>query len=562
MGPSDTRLTAWKPAVWLAAIPVVAALLTWLTPLAFAPVPWPDDSAFYFVARELFSWPPRWVMLPQAPFEPSYRELNFNTMPLYPILIGLGRWIGIDGSHALKLWPLAGWAAGGALLVAALARAGLGRASALLIAILWAASPTLRWASVLVRPESLIAALGMALVLGLTLGFPRRLAARGLWDPAASLLALAAYAHFNSVHLVFAVVAAALVPDGRRPNWRDLKALAATGARTALYLSPWLLVALWKAPLFAKQMKLQWSRLAVGSNWFESLQAFSFVWFDEMGSPERIPGWTRWTGLALWALAIVAVAWGLLAPAVRAALKGSAKPTAGLNTPGPPLAPAAGWLAGAVWLCHTKPEVWFTHYMHASLFAFLGIALLRLHRYGRPRACAGLTLALAPLAAVFAWATGAQALALASSESWRWRTYERFVDCIDRRLTEHERALGSPRPYRVWGPTFPDVTIALSRRHPGWEYTRTNDFWDRQDLAIIHGHEVEAVVVPETIQLAEREVDAQAGEVPGLRSTWMSWEGYFLIRLWRTSHWKPERHVCQAGRWMAFLFLKTAAEPH
>src|SRR4051812_10991161 len=89
---------------WVCLIPVFCALYVWASALSFVPVPWPDDSAFYFVAKELFKWPPRWVMLPQAPFEPTYRIFNFNTMPLYPILIGIGRWIGIDGSHALKLW--------------------------------------------------------------------------------------------------------------------------------------------------------------------------------------------------------------------------------------------------------------------------------------------------------------------------------------------------------------------------------------------------------------------------------------------------------------------------
>ena len=51
-----------------------------------------DRPLSYFVAHELFKWPPRWVMLPQAPFEPTYRIWNFNTMPLYPILIGT-RWL-------------------------------------------------------------------------------------------------------------------------------------------------------------------------------------------------------------------------------------------------------------------------------------------------------------------------------------------------------------------------------------------------------------------------------------------------------------------------------------
>src|ERR1700739_152895 len=112
------------PLISLVFIPICIALWVWLSALAFVPVPWPDDSAFYFVAHELFKWPPRWVMLPQAPFEPTYRIFNFNTMPLYPLLVGLGRFVGIDGSHALKLWPLAAWAATGCLLSASLARAG------------------------------------------------------------------------------------------------------------------------------------------------------------------------------------------------------------------------------------------------------------------------------------------------------------------------------------------------------------------------------------------------------------------------------------------------------
>src|SRR4051812_8337092 len=77
-------------------IPPLSALWVWLSPLAFVPVPWPDDSAFYFVAKDLFRWPPRWVMMTQAPFIPTYAIFNFNTMPLYPILIGLGRLVGID----------------------------------------------------------------------------------------------------------------------------------------------------------------------------------------------------------------------------------------------------------------------------------------------------------------------------------------------------------------------------------------------------------------------------------------------------------------------------------
>src|SRR4051794_11621867 len=164
-------------ALWiflLVLIGPLTALWVWRSSLSFVPVPWPDDSAFYFVAKELFQWPPRWVMLPQAPFEPSYRIFNFNTMPLYPILIGLGRFIGIDGSFLLKFWPLSALAFSGSLLVGVLFRKGLSLIPCLLIAFVYALDPTLRWASVIVRPESLIGLFGMALVLGLTFGFPKR----------------------------------------------------------------------------------------------------------------------------------------------------------------------------------------------------------------------------------------------------------------------------------------------------------------------------------------------------------------------------------------------------
>ena len=160
----------WPITAVIAALIPLAAAISWLTPASFIPVPWPDDSAFYFVARELFRWPPRWVMLPQAPFEPTYRIFNFNTMPLYPILIGLGRWFGIDGIFALKLWPLGAYAASGAWLVWRLGRAGMGPIAGAAVSLAFALDPSLHWASVLARPESLIGLFGMALVLRLTFG--------------------------------------------------------------------------------------------------------------------------------------------------------------------------------------------------------------------------------------------------------------------------------------------------------------------------------------------------------------------------------------------------------
>jgi hypothetical protein len=558
----------------LAGIPIFCALFVWLTPLSFVPVPWPDDSAFYFVARELFKWPPRWVMLPQAPFEPTYRIWNFNTMPLYPILIGFGRVVGIDGSFLLKLWPLGAWAASGALLVYALARARLPMLLATLVALAFGLDPTLRWASVLVRPESLVGLFGMALVLGLSLGFPERWRARKLWDPVAAMLALGAYTHFNAIHLLFPVVAGYLFGSSQ-----PMRRLTKTGALTVLYLSPWILVVLAKFKLFRHQMELQWTRLAVGNDWLTSFEKMRTNLFHEMGAPETMNKVILHAATGLWILIAVAVLWGLVTPLVQWVIRN--RPSEELKgaeeakripesqpTPRRPqepeaepisLVPSAAWVIGACWLWTSKPEVWFTYFIHLSLWTFAGLALLRLERDSRPAArgaLAGLVALTLAITSIFAYVDVDQLARMSRGNSWRWSVFHDFIDCIDRRLVSHEAELDHPKPFHVWAPTFPDITIELSRRHPDWELTRTNDFQARADLAVQHGHHVEAVVVTESINWAERDLEGRLSQWPDIHSAWLEWKDYFLYRLWSDPKWKPgNRWYCQRGRWQAFIML-------
>ncbi|MGZ3689696.1 MAG: hypothetical protein ACXVBW_15435, partial [Bdellovibrionota bacterium] len=159
--------------------------------------------------------------------------------------------------------------------------------------------------------------------------------------------------------------------------------------------------------------------------------------------------------------------------------------------------------------------------------------------------------------AIFLYVDGVQVVNLAHSKSWNWATYHDFIDCIDTQLVQLDEKLGHPHPFRVWDPTFPDITVELSKRHPDWEFTRTNDFWSRADLAIQHGRDVEAVAVPETVNLAERTISAPQSEFPNIQSAWMTWNEHFLNRLWREEGWKPNRWLCQRGRWQAFLFMKS-----
>lgn len=546
--------------ILLILIPFGIAMGVWFSALAFVPVPWPDDSAFYFVAKDLFHWPPRWIMSPQAPFEPTYRIFNFNTMPLYPILIGLGRFIGIDGSFLLKIWPLSAWALSGSLLGVVLYRMGLPFLAALLISGVFSLDPILRWASVLIRPESLIGFFGMALVLGLTFGFPKRgelkkTARMPLWDPVAALLALGAACHFNAIHLVFPVLFTFAFQPRR---------LMQIGIKTLLYLSPWFLAVVTHWDLFIRQMTLQWTRLSVPNSWLDSpSQAISNL-FQNMGSPEGWPPLVNWVAVIMWVVFLIAVGFCLIVPMVRTTalvLRGKklTHSSSSLN-----LIPASGWLLGAAWLFHSKPEVWFIYYFHAAFCCFCGLAALKIwlsKSETRPLFGGLLGAAMGISVAIFGWVDVTQAVRLGATQTWHWDTYYSLIDCVDDQLTRYQSTLatlaplGSEKPFRVWCPTFPDITIELSRRHPDWELTRTNDFWVRRDLAIQHGKNVEAVVIPETVNFEERFISGPAEKYPHIHSTWMLWKDYFLNQLWVEPGWKPNRAICQRGRWQAFLFM-------
>jgi len=544
----------------LCLIPFFGATWVWLSALSFVPVPWPDDSAFYFVAKELFQWPPRWVMLPQAPFEPTYRIFNFNTMPLYPILIGIGRELGIDGSFGIKFWPLVFWAATGSIYVAALLRAGMPILGALAMALVFALDPIHRWGSVLVRPESLVAFCGTAIVLGLTFGFPERLRARGLWDPIAALLAIAAYSHFNAIHLLFPVVLAlALEP----------RTLIRIASRTLLYLSPWLLVVAARFNLFVHQMKTQWTRLAIHNDWLDSFSKAVSSLISSYGSPESWPGVMTATSIMLWIAIIAALAWSVVVGLgftmlAYGRLFGWLKKTPSLGG-WSRLTPAAAWVLGAVWLWDSKPEVWFIYYIHIATWCFVGIAGLALWNHkqhlGSRVALAFLATLTIASTGIFAYVDFSQAIRLGNTKTWNWTTYRDYVDCVDQRLSALERDLrakGIKRPdekFSAWFPTFPDITVQLSLRHPDWDLTRTNDFWERAHLAVAHGHAVDAVVVTEMLHAIERELSAPASQYPEIISVWMTWREYFLNRLWNEPGWKPNRYICQRGRWQAFLFM-------
>ena len=517
---------------WVYLIPILGALWVWLSSLSFVPVPWPDDSAFYFPAKDLFAWPPRWVMIPQAPFEPSYREWNFNTMPLFPILIGLLRSVGILGSHALKILPLGGWILGILFVLRAFRRSGASALFLVAAAGVLAFDPILRWSSVLIRPESLIGAMGLLILFGTRFGWPELLRERKFFHPVSLCLLVAAMLHFNAIHLVpLAIVLYAT-------DWRKILKI---GALTAAGLIPWAITIAMKPALFAEQMQLQFDRLGGYRNpWLSSFPEFMKALLADMGTPE--PWASEYSSAVLIALFALPLVLAGAFYALRG--KGARERLA--------VAGAFAWLVSALYLWHTKAEVWFTHYFHLAYWALVLLVLWELPARAR-RAAFALPLFVG---ALFLYGQIAQTARLESSRTWHWDTYEAWIDCIDRRLVEEHAKRGSPEVFRVWDPTYPDITLALSKRHPTWEFTRTNDFYQRADLAVKHGYDVDAMVVTEIFRPDEQFYDGELAARPGIASVWMHWDSYFLNRLERDPAFKPRRFLCQDGRWDAFLYLK------
>jgi hypothetical protein len=332
--------------------------------------------------------------------------------------------------------------------------------------------------------------------------------------------------------------------------------LVKIGLRCLLYLTPWVLTVALKPALFVHQMELQWTRLVFHNNWLDSpAQAITGV-FQEMGNPEPWGPSIHVAAVCVWILMFAAAVFGLGVPLVRQALAFRQ----GLSRNDTPnLIPAGAWVLGSVWLWYNKPEVWFNFFLHLSVWTFAGLALLSAWRMrGRLRipALASLLALILAMTGIFAQLDVAQAIHMGASPSWHWETYREYVDCIDQHLVTLEKRLHPLTPFRVWCPTFPDITIELSRRHPKWELTRTNDFWDRADLAVQHGRDVEAVVVTESLTRSERNIDAKASDYPTINSAWMTWDAHFLNRLWKEPGWKSERYLCQRGRWQAFIFEK------
>lgn len=447
-----------KKAFTPAAVFVALATIAWFvcSRLAFAPVPWPDGSAFYLPSLELFSWPPRWVMHNQAAFVPSYDEANFNIMPAFPAYLGLGAALGLRallGSVlAIKLLSTIPVAIFAWVHWRWLSRERMATwiAAAVTLCALW--DPTLRWDALAVRTEPIIGVFWALILWELSRPAPRPRRLGGL-------LAGAAWFHYEAVYLVPAV---ALALAG---SWRDWsKRLLGVGAWTLVFLSPWILFAVFHFGLFWSQMDIAFHRLGHGNRYVANPYLLFHSLFFWLGSPVGTPKFFNLAKALFWALAI-----SLTVRALVLARKPSGFVRLGASI--------AFWMGLYLWV--SKPEVWYTAICHLTFWPWIALELALESREPQLR-WRSLPWACASFAALSFLATLGQQLEIPPYYSWA--NYHGWVDCIEK-STELASESGAHR-VRIWQPHYPDALVELSDRHRDYDLTRTLDFEARKPLAL------------------------------------------------------------------------------
>jgi hypothetical protein len=477
-----------------------------LSRLAFSPVPWPDASAFYLPGLDLIHWPPHWRMHAQAAFVPSYDQANFNTMPLLPALLGIvarsgiTRWLGASvATRAVSLLALLG-AAG---VVWSRGRRELGRSSSAawatlaagVLALTFLFYPVLRWGTQVVRTESWIGLLGLLMLFELARlarveRSDRSARSRSLWT-LALLLALGAYFHFEAIVLVPAAVVG-LWPWGMEkgsPAGEWFSRCFQVGARTVLLLSPWLLYVALHFGLFREQMDTQFFRLAHGNSLLRDAYGIFHSLFISHGSAVSWPKFFN-VGKGLFWLAIaVLLNRTTLIFFVRGFKASGARDPEVTATIAPTLA-AFVYFATTMALWFRKPEVWFITLCHFALLSWAVFQLAFEAAFWKaakrpypaaPRARDGLLTLVGAYGVLAFLATVGQFVQIPTEYSWK--TYDRWIDCIDRTITLSMPPELHDHPLKIWQPHVPDALVELSARHPNADLTRALDFPEEEDLA-------------------------------------------------------------------------------
>lgn len=522
--------------------------------LVFSPVPWPDGSAFFLPALDIFRWPPEWRMHSQAAFVPTYDFANFNTMPLLPLMLGtFTQWFGMGqvfgAPLAIKVFSLLGLAGCAWALWSWLKRNQGLEYIAILVAFTAFLDPVDRWGTLVVRSETWIGLLWILLMVELE-GFASR--ARSYWK-ISLLLALAAYIHFEAIILVPATMAGLCYFSNQpfKSNFAvTFKRWFQVGSRTALLLSPWAIYALLNFSLFWEQMQTQFTRLGRGNFWVSSPYLIFHSLFLELGSPVGVQKFFNLGKGIFWLLIVALTVFTLVSLKKRI-------PRRELVLAGA----VAFWTSIYLWF--SKPEIWFITLCHLTLFAWAAAALIQINRDRTPAhapwqkygilSCLGAYGVLSLLANI--------GLHNKIHPSYSWSVYGEWVSCIERAV---ERAGEKERP-KVWQPHVPDVLVELSQRRPLWDLTRTLDFEKMRDQALVSARKFDAIILTRFFSLndttqssvpryegSEREIDRDRirHEIDEPFGAWV------MEKLPIESSARWQRSVCEIGPFFADIAVR------
>lgn len=464
---------------------IVTVIIFCSTRLVFAPVPWPDGSAFYLPALELVSWPPLWRMHAQAAFVPSYDHANFNLMPALPLLLGIISKLGLLHIFSAPLLIKVISALGLAFWAWLLGRWIFESTKSIWIATwiglagLW--DPITRWGTLVVRTETWVGLCWVFIVRELwKMSQASEKNPRSFWKISAGL-ALAAYFHFEAIVLVPGVALALLPKNFNHPkSWRVwIQSLWKVGYQTTLFLSPWLIYVLLHFSLFLEQMQTQFFRLAGKNGWIANTYLLFHSLFLEHGSPEGSPKFFNLAKGLFWLLLIflsVTLVRNLFPALTR-------RPTSGEKAPLIRTLPTLSlgtavtfWASFYLWC--TKAEVWFVALCHFTFWPWLGSTLLDLAERKKKMAFAFALQGTAIFAVLSIASTWVQNSKI--QPEYNWETYHKWITCLDRQI-QSRVSIASPK---IWQPYIPDVLVELSSRHPSYDLTRALDFSEHSDRAL------------------------------------------------------------------------------
>jgi hypothetical protein len=401
-------------------------------------------------------------------------------MPGLPLLLGLGNWMGVRGSHGIRVFGMLALAAWVILLVCWMGRRGLARRYVWLVALGACFSPVVRWGAMVVRPEVWQGLLWLLMLIELDRRAPSR------WRLAA-LLALAAYFHFQAVVWVFPVALGLFPFDGtggrraRLKRWRQ--ALFSVAWRVILLLSPWLVYVLGQREAFWAQMQVQFARLSGGHPYIPSIAGFLHSLFPELGNPLPNPRFLDVGKGFFWLLLLAGMGKNLYRAAQR-------------ETDARVRLAASAAVAATLYLWVTKPEIWFTTLIHMSFWPLLALAVpARKTIPGKPHTLLRVAGGLALTVLLVVEAGVAFEQWRAARPHYLWPAYRQWVSCIN-------RAIGARAC--VWQPHWPDVLVELASREPGREYFRAVDFETAAARLEKHAHGCGVVVHSLYLPVGER----------------------------------------------------------